>query len=368
MEIVMCGTLVPEEYELIIKDLSNAANRFVSNVVSCFRNEGHHVRVVSYIGINTSSEVKKSLRNDDSADFVFKTKLRFGGIRRVLAILKGYVDVTDWFVAYNPVYAWLVLPFMASHSHRKSALILADFSPPESYTNLGRKIYAYLQLMSIRKYDIVIGLSENVERFMKKGQKFLCVEGGINKEVYEFFNKYTNHDGEKMICMYAGILEHVTGVEMLIDAIDLVDDDSIELWISGKGSLEETIKEKAKNDKAVKFLGYLSYNDYLEQLKNADILINPRNMNLPENMNNFPSKILEYIATGKRVISTKYPGWERFGTSVYFCESTAESISKAIIDLKKQKEKEDNWRDRRKMAKDYLWENRMATIIKEMRG
>lgn len=91
-------------------------------------------------------------------------------------------------------------------------------------------------------------------------------------------------------------------------------------------------------------------------------------MNLPENMNNFPSKILEYIATGKRVISTKYPGWERFGTSVYFCESTAESISKAIIDLKRQKEKEDDWGERRKMAKEYLWENRMATIIKEMRG
>ena len=53
-------------------------------------------------------------------------------------------------------------------------------------------------------------------------------------------------------------------------------------------------------------------------------------MNLPQNQNNFPSKILEYLVTGKVIISTKFPNLQEFEGNIFFCESNAQSIADKI--------------------------------------
>ena len=88
-------------------------------------------------------------------------------------------------------------------------------------------------------------------------------------------------------------------------------------------------------------------------------MVNPRNMNLPENENNFPSKIMEYLATGKPIISTRFPGWEKYNKYIAFCESTVEGLQNALetSDAGRDREKE-----QRKFAAGFLWSNQVKKI------
>ena len=78
--------------------------------------------------------------------------------------------------------------------------------------------------------------------------------------------------------MYAGILEPVTGVDMLVKAFMKIRNLQIRLYISGKGSYEKLIAECVKQDDRIRYLGCVPYEEYLSNLKRADVLINPRNM------------------------------------------------------------------------------------------
>ena len=118
----------------------------------------------------------------------------------------------------------------------------------------------------------------------------------------------------------------------MLDAIKQVGRQDIRLWISGKGELEEAVKAAAKEDDRICYLGHLPYEEYLRMLQEADVLINPRDMSLPENQNNFPSKIMDYLAAGKAIVSTRFAGWEKFAENIFFCENSAEGIKKYLED------------------------------------
>ena len=134
---------------------------------------------------------------------------------------------------------------------------------------------------------------------------------------------------------------------------------SVRLKISGKGSFQKTVEDAVKQDGRITYLGCVPYEEYLSNLKQADVLVNPRNMNLPENENNFPSKIMEYLATGKPIISTRFPGWEKYNEYITFCESTVEGLQNALetSDAGRDREKE-----QRKFAASFLWSNQVKKI------
>ena len=54
----------------------------------------------------------------------------------------------------------------------------------------------------------------------------------------------------------------------------------------------------------VRYLGFVEREELLRTMQRGLVLVNPRPPSLPEHRYNFPSKILEYLATGRPVIST----------------------------------------------------------------
>lgn len=76
----------------------------------------------------------------------------------------------------------------------------------------------------------------------------------------------------------------------------------------------------------------MKYEDYLCLLDSATICLNLRNPNLPENNNNFPSKVLDYFSKGKIVLSTiSYP--EIKGANYILSEYNEAAITKSIQDI-----------------------------------
>lgn len=109
--------------------------------------------------------------------------------------------------------------------------------------------------------------------------------------------------GEKTTVMYSGVLDLRYGIPELLDAMELLGD-SYELWLTGAGNAVPLIRERAEADSRIKFYGYLpSRQDLLNQQAQATMLINPRRDTEEASKYCFPSKLFEYMASGRPTIS-----------------------------------------------------------------
>lgn len=326
MRILFCGTMVPEETEYRVRDISAAGNRFQNNMIKNLRRAGYEVVSCSFLGMDIPDDIKKKL----TGNYVFKDKNLLKAIWGFHGLLKRTMSDTETVICYNIAYAWLFLPFMARRMHKRSIVVIADYSESISYKSIAGKLYAKLQLWSMRRFDTVIGLSGKIKDKLRKKQRFVLMEGGIDEELYDSFVYRPHEEGTPITFMYSGLLNHVTGVNLLLDAMKRVERQDIRLWISGKGELEEAVNTAAEEDDRICYLGHLPYEDYIRKLQEADVLVNPRDMSLPENQNNFPSKIMDYLAAGKVIVSTRFAGWERIEENIVFCEDSVEGLKECL--------------------------------------
>lgn len=363
MKYLFCCTLVPAKYEVEIRDISNASNRLLTNLCNTLK-EKDELKILSYIAVDVSEEIKADIQDNDEIRYFYKKDGFFKSLIKMFRATWKETKKCDYVVAYNVVYAWILTPVIAKLNRKKSMLILADYSPKESYVGFKQRLYADIQKFFIRKFDCVIGLSENTHMYLKKKQKFMCMEGGIDQKVHDYFTEYKKPEKQSVTMMYSGILEKVTGIDLLINAFEKIDNKNVKLVISGDGSLREWLKEVTQNHENISYLGCVPYDEYMKKLKEADILINPRNMNLPENKNNFPSKIMEYLATGKMIVSTKFPGYNRYEEYVNFCESDVEDILQTLKDVINDVENQDMgaFQRNRNFAKKFIWQEQAVAL------
>ncbi len=374
MKIVFCGTNLPESLDLELHDLSLSGNRFQNNIYTFIKMNNKDIFSLNYIGYPIESEkielVEKAISLEKDKNYVFKNGNIIKSMLMYRKQLKKILKEANAVIAYNVCYPWLLLPFMARHRKCKSVVILADYSGAESYKSLFMKLFAKVCLFDMRNYDLVVGLSSNIKNKLTKKQKFICVEGGINLTDFltEKFKALPQTKNEKIRIMYSGALKDVTGVDLFLDAIKKIKNPDIEFIFSGKGVLENEIIKQAKKDKRIIFKGSMPYEEYLSVLSNAHILINPRNMNMPENQNNFPSKYMEYLASGRVLISTKFAGFEKFLNTAFFCESTSEDLAKTIEETidKYNNVYQDIFTKNRDIAQNYDFNEQMKKILKEI--
>lgn len=317
----------------------------------------------SFLGMEIPDDIKKKL----TGNYVFKDKDMLKAIWGFHGLLKRTMSDTETVICYNIAYAWLFLPFIAKRMHKRSIVIMADYSESISYKSISGKLYAILQLWSMRRFDTVIGLSGKIKDKLRKKQRFVLMEGGIDEELYHSFVYRPHEEGTPITFMYSGLLNHVTGVNLLLDALKRVERQDIRLWISGKGELEEEVKAAAEKDNRICYLGHLPYKEYIQKLQEADVLVNPRDMSLPENQNNFPSKIMDYLAAGKVIVSTRFAGWERFRENIVFCGDSMEEIRKGMEEaVKRLSDDRTIFYANREKAKKFEWGMQLKRIFEEM--
>ncbi len=354
---IFCGTQVPEKIEYKVRDIFAAGNRFQNNMIANLKKCGHEVTECAYIGAPVPEEIRELQKNNT----VFKSKGFLGSILEYRRLVRKLLSDNETVMCYNITYAWVFLPFWVNKKKKRSIAIIADYSEAVSLQSFLGKCYAGLQGFSMRHFDIVIGLSANIKDRLVAKQRFILMEGGIDRSLYDSF-EYTEHmTGASVTFLYSGLLSPVTGVDKLLDAMMKVKNSAVRLLLFGKGDLEDRVKQSEKEDDRIHYLGYLPYEEYVKQLQSADVLLNPRSMELPENRNNFPSKVMDYLAAGKQIISTKFVGWERFSEHIVFCDSYSDMVEKIeAVSLEKQKEIFD---ENRAFAKEFLWTEQIRRIL-----
>ena len=119
-------------------------------------------------------------------------------------------------------------------------------------------------------------------------------------------NTIENKHPQKVIMM-AGLLEEIFGVEALLNAFQKIDCPDAVLRFYGKGSSVSAIEAAGINDSRISYCGELKNSQIVEEEKRATLLINPRPAVGEWTAFSFPSKNIEYMASGTPLVAYDLP-------------------------------------------------------------
>lgn len=166
-----------------------------------------------------------------------------------------------------------------------------------------------------------------------QNHKFVVVEGIFNSsskstENFEF-------EADTKIILYTGALSQKYGVDNLMKAFSSIQNPNYRLVICGDGDAKELIQEKALADKRINYLGKISHESILALQKKASLLVNPRMPEGEYTKFSFPSKTMEYFASGKPVLMYKLLGVpvEYFNYCYTLDDFTHDALAKKMTEI-----------------------------------
>ncbi len=144
------------------------------------------------------------------------------------------------------------------------------------------------------------------------------------------------------VCLYAGGVTRQYGLHNLVEAFRLADLGDTQLHIYGPGDCVELVKEASKEDPRIFYGGMLLSSEVVEKEMEATLLINPPPTDSPFLQHSFPSKTMEYMASGSPVLTTILPGMPReYHPHVYLIpDETPAGIAKELKAVLSQTDEE----------------------------
>ena len=331
MNILFLGSNLPDVFEGKVKYLSAAGNQYQNNLVHTLRKK-HDVKVLTYINypiLIEKKEIEEQCRKENYNVFFSSGET----LKICKAFRKAAYKEMEWadiVIAYNVLYVWLGIGYKMEKRGKKSILIVADYTDRSEQKSIIRKLLADVIKREFNRYTKTIILSPGVKKYLKKEQKSLVINGCIRWERFENISPAEIKNNVINI-VYTGGFSHVVGTDLMLDAFKKVKNQDVRLILCGQGGdMKERASKAHMEDDRIEYKGFLSRVEYYEILNAANILINPRNMQYEQNSANFPSKVLEYIAAGRYVISTKFIGWEDYQDEIIFSESDKKALTQCI--------------------------------------
>ncbi len=165
-----------------------------------------------------------------------------------------------------------------------------------------------LAARELTRYDGYVLLTEAMNgRVNPHGRPFLVVEGQADAGLAARENALQNKHFER-VCLYAGMLHARYGILRLVEAFLQVDAADARLVIYGTGDARAAIEAAAKKDARIQYRGVADNASVVAEELRATLLINPRPGDEEFTKFSFPSKNLEYMASGTPVLTTRLPG------------------------------------------------------------
>ena len=164
-----------------------------------------------------------------------------------------------------------------------------------------------IQTKELYKYiDKFILLSEYMqEKIPESIGRSMVMEGIYAPSEVKYIIKKTS---DIKTVLYTGTLEEFAGVVDLMKAFLSLKEENYRLIVCGSGTCASFVKECAIKDKRIIFKGLVDRTEVLRLQKEATLLINPRKPNGSITRYSFPSKTMEYLASGTPMLGYKLEG------------------------------------------------------------
>lgn len=156
----------------------------------------------------------------------------------------------------------------------------------------------------LKRLDCYVLLSPYMrEKLPIQGKKWALIEG-----IYDSSHEREAHiKHEEKIILYTGNLSRRYGIIDLLDAFEQIKKDNYRLWICGDGDGKTDVIQRSESDKRIVYYGVLSHDKVLSLQRQATVLVNPRKSTGEYTKYSFPSKTMEYLASGTPTIMCHLP-------------------------------------------------------------
>lgn len=265
--------------------------------------------------ITTFSALRKEIKASKEPVTVFTYDLHLG-ISLALKFAKS---------VFQKVHFCAVLPDVPN------AVVIASNNGKNS---LSGRFKAAVKMAFIKQFDSYVILTEYIKNVAGIGKKpCVVVEGIYNSHQPPLPDKTT----DKKIIFYSGQLNPAYGMGNLLNAFLEIykTDQSYEFWICGGGAFSETIKKTAKTCEGLKYFGYVNTEKVRSLQAEASVLVNPRQNTEEFTKYSFPSKTMEYLASGRPVVGYKLDGIpDEYDTYIqYVPDNSVESLKNKLIEV-----------------------------------
>jgi glycosyltransferase involved in cell wall biosynthesis len=226
----------------------------------------------------------------------------------------------------------------------KTSDLVLDFPglclPPEPWwRSMVRPIDRGLIYHAMRSVDGLIVLTREMAKDRAPKLPMIVMEGILSLEM-EKLAKTQPAPAERpkeFIVYYAGSLGRAWGVPLVLDAFKLLPGDDCRLWLFGRGDLEGEVRRCAQEDPRICYPGKLvSTEELFQRSQEATVLINPRPAAASFSRYSFPSKVLEYMTSGRPVLTTRLSSMpkEYAPFLLYIDEETPEALAAQLQRLR----------------------------------
>ncbi len=186
----------------------------------------------------------------------------------------------------------------------------------------------------IKYYDGIIPITDHIHNDYAPQLPYFRIEGGIPEKINAREQNEPITRTKKTI-VYTGSLNQYSSIELLLEAFSKINDQNLRLIVAGDGERENSVIDAMKLDTRISFLGKITNGEAIQLQHEADVLVCPR---IPDDFvtkYTFPSKIMEYLATGNKVVAFHLQGIpQEYDAFLIYPESiSAEALARAIVTI-----------------------------------
>lgn len=182
--------------------------------------------------------------------------------------------------------------------------------------------------------DVFVLLTLAMKDKLKIGKrKYLVMDGICDDELNNAPDEAKFNDvQDKKIFLYSGALCYKYGLKNLVDGFLQAECENGELHLYGDGDYVSELRDICAKNPTVKYFGTIPNEEMVIAQRKATFLVNPRPIGDEYTKYSFPSKNIEYMVSGRPVITTKLPCMtEEYNPYVYyFEEDTKDGIANSI--------------------------------------
>ncbi len=192
-----------------------------------------------------------------------------------------------------------------------------------------------INLAIMRMFKKYLLLTERMTDIVNpKNRPYIVMEGHADLSMSNVDNTL-DRKNEKRVCLYAGSLKKIYGIENLVEGFISANISNAELHIYGGGDYEAELKDLSDKNERIKFFGIVPNDIVVKRELEATLLINPRPTGEDYTKYSFPSKNMEYMASGTPVLTTKLPGMPDDHIPYVFLieDETVEGIKDALCNV-----------------------------------
>ncbi len=181
-------------------------------------------------------------------------------------------------------------------------------------------------------FDGYVLLTEQMNELInREGKPYMVMEGLCAKQLPQ-----PQPEEEKKIILYTGSLwKKDAGIEYFTEGFLQAALPNTELHFYGSGELTPWIEALSQTHGQVQYKGLVANQEMVALQAKATLLVNPRPSDQEFCKYSFPSKTMEYMASGTPVLMTKLPGVPKeYFPFVYTVEEeTAEGVCRALREI-----------------------------------